>query len=578
MPNNSGNYSYGYLKYQFENRNDAGKFLWWLFCHFLLFPRIPFDFFLYWVDREKYITTTQKLYKVIYVITCIVCFVIVGSYIKAKYISCIEEYFDIPGMGFFPIWILLSTSINIMTLFIIELFAMTYKESANELELLISQKISDLQKDLEININRVSEGILGHKMWAGPETHKLFIGLSAGESGNRAKWFIVNFLSHLANDRIQIENQLSGDLYSISTGKNDWPISHYSKFLAKNMDHAEHEILWLVDPDDFFGILLPEFISYVLAAHVVCTFNKIPEIFFNDLGAHSLDSIFSIYKVLPVNKNGNSAEWARVYKQSITDKNCNVFLNLNDIGHADETWEQFHNLILNSMISLGAESIKQFDLLPEDDILSGFEQITQKYLDGLLPHLMAFRNADNGVFRKRILFLGCDMPNEEFAFKLWVDQKIEELWTKNIDKWSPILKTVTYSNKKIIHLALKLFIFTCGGEETLSIYGKTESPKPPETVAQTPRVAWDIGLYDSQFVVSAEETNVNPPRRKVEWYYGNQKKDKSDKENLNSWQSMLPQKIQDALVLLNEARTRNGNGMSFGDFKNTLMTYVNTLS
>lgn len=580
---------YRYLLSLSDYRDKRGKIFWWFVFHFLLFPRIPWDYWLFCIDSELPKTHPGEADKHAALfdwfalrswappLLCIAAYFLAGSYFKAQFVTRADSTFDWLGLGGGAIWILFSITANLLTFLMIDVFALPYKESANELGYRLSKQITNLQNDLRRDINGVSEDILGHKLWARPETHQLFIGLSADKSGKRAKWFIVNFLSHLANDRIDIRKELVGDLYSISTGRNDWPISLYSKFLAKNMDHAESEILWLVDPDDFFGILLPEFVSYVLAAHVVSAFDRMPDIELDvDLeDPPSATSVFSVYERVPDGLHVDALAWQAVYQSVVTAIPSDIILQAKDPSHADDTWVTFHGSVLHPTVRFGAEIIRQSDLLPKERIVLGFERWTRKYLDGLLPHLMAFRNADSSVFRKRVVFLGCDMPKDPGSVERWIRSKISELWGKNESRWRESLKDVRRVD--VIDAALDLFVYTCGGEDTLSIHGSSHGQQQPAD-AKTPlsHVAWDVGWYDRQFVVSAEETNELPPRRKVEWYYGAPPKDATEAKTQNSWRTMLPEEIHEALVLLDAAR--NGGGVSFAIFRRCLKDHLTELS
>ncbi len=574
---------YRYLQSLADHRDKFGIMFWWFVFHFLLFPRIPWDYWLFCIDSKSPRAHPGELGKhsgfVDWLtlrswglpLLCIVTYFFAGSYFKAQFVSQASTTFGWLELGGVAIWILFSITVNLLTFFMINLLALPYKESANELEYHLCERI-----------NEVSEDILGHKLWARPETHQLFVGLSADKSGKRAKWFIVNFLSHLANDRIDIKNDLAGDLYSISTGKNDWPISLYSKFLAKNMDHAEREILWLIDPDDFFGILMPEFVSYVLAAQTVSSFNSMPDIELDvDLAdPPSAKSVFSVYEKPPEGSQIEESGWKRFYQNVVNGITSDISLQASDPSRADDTWDTFHRDVLLPTVSFGIEIIGRSALLPKEKIMVGFERWTHKYLDGLLPHLMAFRNADSCVFRKRVIFLGCDMPRGTPLVEEWVRKKIAELWARNECRWSKILATVKGAD--VIDLAMDLFVYTCGDEETLSIQGLHGKKKPTGAEEAPVNVAWDVGWYDRQFVVSAEETNKTvvsaeetnktPPRRKVEWYYGALPKDTEDATQQDAWRGMLPERIREALVLLDA--TRNGGGVSFAMFRKCLKEHL----
>lgn len=571
-----------------EDRNKRGKTLWWFVFQFFLSPRIPFDYWRFCIDYESTRAEPEKLREKLGFgkwlslntwltpLLLIICWYLFGGVVKAQFISGSGEWIEWLGITGGAIWISLSVVVNLLFISMIEFFSMPYKEVSDELEDSLKRRIDNLESGLKKDIHRVSEEIMGHKLWARKETHQLFSGLSADESGTRAKWFIVNFFSHLANDRITINTTLTGQVYEISTGKNDWPLSLYSKFLATNMDHAETEILWLVDPDDFFGILLPEFVGYVLAAQTVAFFKKTPDI---DLDVDPADppsarSVFSVYEAPPETSGLDKTAWTSLYQEVISGIKADIFLAASNPNHAEETWITFHEAVLFPTMRFGAAIIGQLGLLAKEEIVAGFKDWTQRYLDGLLPHLMAFRNVDSSVFRKRVIFLGCDMPREPESRGRWVMDRVSQLWDQNTAGWAKIPKEVT--SAKIVDTALDLFIYTCGGEETLSVQGSLHSaPHERAEGEHVGSVAWDVGWYDRQFVVSAEETSESPPRREVEWYYGSSPKDALKPGVQDKWHSMLPSRICEALVLLDAAR--NGGGVSFSVFRKCLIGHLESL-
>jgi hypothetical protein len=118
--------------------------------------------------------------------------------------------------------------------------------------------------------------IMGHKMWAGENTHKLLQSLAEGLPDlGRSKWLLLNFMQQDVESKINsawdfvatnATRSATGGaeercLYEVNV--RDWDIRQYSDFLAQNMVYAEKRIQWVVDPFDFFAQILPAHIMEV---------------------------------------------------------------------------------------------------------------------------------------------------------------------------------------------------------------------------------------------------------------------------------------------------------------------------
>lgn len=103
-------------------------------------------------------------------------------------------------------------------------------------------------------VERTLKPIIGHKIWSGTHTTQ-FLTCLIDDSNHfgRAKWLLVDFLSREMDRKISAGG--NPRLYDIVV--RDWSVPAYSGFLTDNMFHAEHEILWVVDPVDFYTEILP---------------------------------------------------------------------------------------------------------------------------------------------------------------------------------------------------------------------------------------------------------------------------------------------------------------------------------
>ncbi|MCK5615342.1 hypothetical protein KAR91_76470 [Candidatus Pacearchaeota archaeon] len=489
----------------------------------------------------------------------------------------------------FIAWPFLCVFLNLLTLALIELFAQPYKHSTAQLESKLNKKIEETQKDLTKKIDGISDSIIGHKLWAQKNIFRLFSELSGIDSGKRAKWFIVNFLSHLTNERIKIESDNDGKLYTISTGKNDWPLLTYSSFLARNMEHAEEEIFWLVDPNDFFEILLPEFASYVMASQTVAMYKEIPSITWKSMNNDSEESFvsyvtaLSVYEDPPKDQGITSEQWKPIYDKIINKHPTdNIELWIDDPIHADDTWTNFHLHVLQPMVEIGEQLVKMKGLVSDNEIMDGFRKLSDEFLNNLLPHLRAFRSS-NVHKKKRVLFLGYGMPSVEAKpaeKQKWVKQKISYYLDKHKDKWINIQSQPLAP--EVLKFAIELFKISCGGMEVLTVNGITL--KNPYTGSE--RSSWDVGCYDQQFIVSAEDATPSPssenpgkkklfaPRRRVDWHFGTSQEEKKLYSKLSV--GLFPQRLKDALQLLNTAH--NGGIITFEDFLNFLINKPNEFS
>jgi len=477
---------------------------------------------------------------------------------------------------FFPItWSFLCIFLNSLAIALIELFAQPYKHSTAQLESKLNKKIDG-----------ISDSILGHKLWAQKNIFRLFSELSGIDSGKRAKWFIVDFLSHLTNERIKIESDNDGKLYTISTGKNDWPLLTYSSFLARNMEHAEEEIFWLVDPNDFFGILLPEFASYVMASQTVAMYKEeIPSITWKSMNNDSEVSFvsyvtaLSVYEEPPKDQEITSEQWKPIYDEIINKHHTdNIELWTDDPKHADDTWTNFHLHVLQPMVEIGEQLVKMKGLVSDNEIMDGFRKLSDEFINKLLPHLRAFRSS-NVHKKKRVLFLGYGMPSVEAKpaeKQKWVKQKISYYLDKHKDKWINIQGQPLAP--EVLKFAIELFKISCGGMEVLTVNGITLN-KP---FTDSERSSWDVGCYDQQFIVSAEDATPSPssddpgtkelfaPRRRVDWHFGTSQEEKKRYSKLRV--GLFPQRLKDALQLLNTAH--NGGIITFEDFLDFLINTV----
>lgn len=173
-----------------------------------------------------------------------------------------------PIVGFekFCITIIITLLLNLFLYFLLFLFNFHH---------LLYNKTYNAGRDV---VSKWSSGILGHKLWSGPNTYKLLEHLLKESSDlGRAKWLLVNFLSediekkihelkpkqeNIENGKIQPSPNKNEPVYEITV--RDWSIYTYSSFLANNMSHARKSINWVVDPIDLITQIIPAHVIEVI--------------------------------------------------------------------------------------------------------------------------------------------------------------------------------------------------------------------------------------------------------------------------------------------------------------------------
>lgn len=446
-------------------------------------------------------------------------------------------------------WLSVSVTANILTLVLIYLFAFP----ADSARLQLKEDLSD----------ELGDKLLGHKLWAQKMTYGLFsqlIGIRA--KGRRARWFVVNFLAHLVDERIKCCPAKGGVLYTISTGGNPWSACIYSQFLAKNMDHAEDEILWLVDPNDLFGTILPEFVRYVLAASAVQQW-KAPGWSFRDFRTRSVDGAYKAYLTNPPS-GVTTDDWADYCETVLPSESREVVPKLDSEDEScDSMSSVFHTHILPPLVRFGWYlANKAGDRFDSESIDEGFRVLSKHYLDYVFPHFEAFGKAMAPV-KKRVLFLGYNLPEEAEA--AWIDDQIRVYWAeqKKQGKWDDIKQV---ANESVVRKALELFAKTSGGDPERIVvqgYGGAD-PNLKETL--------DIGFYDQRFVVSSRPVANDSSKRFVDWLYW-APTDPTD-DSKKSYEALSSKDRGTAIALEVLSSALDGSLIKFDAFKEKVVKHV----
>lgn len=376
--------------------------------------------------------------------------------------------------------------------------------------------------------------ILGHKVWAGEKTFGMLNAMMSQRDSTRAKWFMVNFLSTLAEDSITPYKRDGSpckagepsDYYKISTRANRWTDCTYSRFLSENMDHAETSILWAVDPEDFFENLLPWHFLYIIVGFgkAVCNYD-----FHFDIGSDEIQNAADIFDLM------DSSPFAkcRPARQDISMKG---------MSH-DERIRYFSKSVLPMLLVFGIEAIQSGDKKAEpgylDKIISGYRTVCAEPQGQYLPHIEAFRTASASERRLRAICLyykdaSLHKSGEHTGDPLY--DAIRDNWDRSA--FHEDLKRLGgksfewLDNEQFVSImecALRLFAFNCGDEEpgaekNVSVFSVTDRCRD-----------YDIGIYDSCFVVKTivpreledPESTCADKRKKhpvdsdriVDWYY-----------------------------------------------------------
>jgi len=350
-----------------------------------------------------------------------------------------------------------------------------------------------------------TDKLLGHKVWARPRTHDLLQELMDKEKFGRAKWQLVNFLAHLAEDRV--EGDKEDGFFSVGTESDGaWHIATYSRFLSDNIEHAQDEVFWLVDPDDFVTLLLPECLEYVLAS--VCA----ERLGLPDGTAWETPKYYSnVFK--PITEEARNQ---RVATDSIWELDGAVRERVLSIcgaggticfkGQSQEyTWEVFEQIILPGMTHFGRLMIeKDPAFLNETFIEKGFEKLYQHWLKSVFPHIAAFRRCPaSTAVRIVVVPRGKTRASEKQANARPDDKAVtEDVAVKDLAL--RIYKVCASRNLfqgiekiegrlKILELALGLFSRMSGGDHRIVAVIPPEEKDVPCHL--------DIGVYDHRFYV-----------------------------------------------------------------------------
>lgn len=389
---------------------------------------------------------------------------------------------------------------------------------------------------------RSVEKLIGHKVWAEEYTFNLLEDLIKRTAGKRAKWFIVRFLANLADDRI---SHVDGDCsYLLTTdSQGTWHVCRYSKFLSENMDHAEGSVRWLVDPGDFFGILLPELMGYIIASCAVDRFG-LPNIAFDDDPTSFNDAYRQIARKAAesFSKDENSVltELHSAWGSSLIN-----FKEHLEKKQYDALWKSFHGCVIHPLTTLGIQLLNNGYTPEEQTVLNSYKALHKKYIKHVFPHLEAFRRSDVAD-KKRVILLWSDTETESDT--QWIDGAIRKSLEKHFSQWNTAYLRV--ANKELLSLVLKLFEYLSGDDKAISVCSF-------KGTLSIENVAFDIGIYDYQFVVrsrrkvlngdtqtSTGSAQANPyEQRIVDWVYMSQGVAPSRLSQFPAWYSDAKAKV-----------------------------------
>jgi hypothetical protein len=411
-------------------------------------------------------------------------------------------------------WLLIGSVANVYVL--IHLYAVSTHEKCTT--------------SLGKSVTGLAEGLIGHKIWAEPDTHALLNTLISDQAGRRAKWFLITFLSSLVDDRISVPSALEAQYYKIVTPAEGWEACRYSRFLAENMGHAQDSVVWITDPVDFFSVLLPEMTTYTLAAIPVAVFDSLP-----DIGPCTpnipYDAFGSLLKGSAKKLHASLSDVTAV--AGLDSKSAGEQL---DLGHLlktrqyDRAWSGFHSLVLRPLQRLGSllyihgHRPRKYT----SEWHNAFRRLRQEYLGELLPHISAFGSKTPRCHRRVICFWGGQGSGQE-----WLEERVRFFTSKYVRTWhgeNRRLQSFPVSagswraafSKDVVLRAIEFFTRESGGEDRISV-SRIKLASPPY-IPNGSRVPMDIGIYDSKYVVWSwpacrPGSDSSDSGRIVNWYY-----------------------------------------------------------
>lgn len=347
--------------------------------------------------------------------------------------------------------------------------------------------------------------LVGDRLWCENNTNKLLKHIIDKAHDERAKWHLINFLANLADEHVEPEGEKWLKLTTTTKANGQWHISRYSKFLSDNIDHAENRILWLVDPIDFYEVLLPDCISYSIAAIAIEELG-LPEITWGK--TIDLCTVFE-----PMRKKAEEK-----YKGKETSVEiCNLLRTLREIGLNLPSqgaayiecgwWDNLNSLFLKNLEGIGNILIASDpSLISKAKISSGFWKLHRHWLDKCFPHIGALLKA-RVKEAYRIIYIpkvstGGAPPVESNPDDIAIEQFSKKIWDKLAN---------SYSNSLVEH-ALNLFEEITGGPDKVKVYVSNTIVTMPD------KPEYDLGVYDDNFIVRAKQ-NDNPRTREVAWYH-----------------------------------------------------------
>ncbi|MCK4658563.1 MAG: hypothetical protein KAV82_03490 [Phycisphaerae bacterium] len=610
----TSNIAYAFLQ-SLAKKRDAGRGTvgWWIVFHFLLFPRLPFEYWLYCVDTtsgtprdidstgpsttDPPFTKTSLLRRLSGLlrhkrVPAILSFLSVVLVLVVYFLAKRSLPRLLPdGFTSALCWISFSIFCNTVTLLLISLFAFPSDAAASMLRRDLRHTLNENSLNLS---NSLSNKLLEHVLWSHAKTGTLLKELATRDPGKRGKWFLVNFLAHVAEERIDVQKKPAGQIYVLGTGNNVWPVCRYSRFLATNMDHADNSILWLVDPNDFFGLLLPEFVRYFVACHAISAYGEMrPSASYTNRTKASVQSVFECYKHSPQTISVDKAAWATHYDfivpAPIRDKNVDTDPEGSTNSTYERRWTEFHHYILPTIVRCGQVLRKHFGTtVTHEEVSKSFRFLSHNFLDHIFPHLMAFKKT-HGIREKcRVLFMGFDMPSDHTLWQSWLKERVLQYWQANLHRWDTETRTAA-KDSDVIREALGMFVDSCGGEDVFVARGYSRSEEGG-------RMHMDIGWYDGEFLVHARpaenahsaiglagdnedvcvnaglqagEAKPNSQWREIRWIYccpnGT-----AAKGPQNEWKDDLNPTLKLAVTILDEAKA--GPNIKSGIFSETVLS------
>ncbi len=411
---------------------------------------------------------------------------------------------------------------------------------------------------MRADVNKHLSRIIGHKVWAGAQTHDFLKTLIDNETAKRTKWQVVNFMSTIANNQItKMEGGGGVVVWKATTESHGaWDLVDYSRFLQNNIEYAEEEILWLVDPDDFQDYLFPMAIRFVLSAKSLGTLSPLDLGHYNSVNPFSAELLYTkppqefaqFLRQSAINPNNNiSAENERsqlLKRASNPDldllylhapeeyRKClrslpEVSVTTLGRGHISfggppaKAWRVRTEVVLQSMALYGAKLLNNDKkLLVWDDLNGNYNTLYDTWIIDMLPHINSFKRRCRLPQKYRRILLRHDCGSDrdtKVTAKRIAEHLKQVLGTElqvNEEKWHSVVKC-----------AFDCFSDLSGGSDRIQVHyfnrGRQEYTKE-EYDALAPLLRnLDVGMYDKRFILHAKtvDPSGSVPYRVVSWYY-----------------------------------------------------------